>query len=87
MQPLMSREPSFSQLSGGLVHHGDLLIARVKITSYNEPAAAGSAPFFRAMVVLSATRCTRKKEPTTPPNQPYVTYHLGQLRNYLMLVF
>ena len=34
------------------VRSGNLLIARVKITS-NEPAAAGSAPFFRALVVDS----------------------------------
>ena len=31
-----------------LVHHGDLLIARVKITTYNQHC---SAPFFRALVV------------------------------------
>jgi hypothetical protein len=40
-------EPSLHQLSRGLVHHGNLLIARVKITSYNQHC---SAPFFRAPV-------------------------------------
>ena len=50
-------------------HEGNLLIARVKITSYNHPAAAGSAPFFRAPVV-SATKSTREKDPTTSSSQP-----------------
>jgi hypothetical protein len=36
----------------GFDHHHDLVLARVKITPYN-PAAAGSAPFFRALVVYS----------------------------------
>ena len=35
----------------GVVHRGDLLVASMKITSYNQPAAAGSTPFFRALVV------------------------------------
>ena len=48
---------------------GNLLVARVKITSYNHPAAAGSAPLFRTPVV-SATKSTRRKEPTTSSNQP-----------------
>jgi hypothetical protein len=42
------------------------LVARVKITSYNHHR---SAPFFRALVV-SATKSTREKEPTTSSNQP-----------------
>jgi RHS repeat-associated protein len=46
------------------------LIARVKITSYNLHC---SAPFFRALVV-SATKSTRKEEPTTSSNQPYSPY-------------
>jgi hypothetical protein len=41
-------EPSLHQFSRGFVHHGNLLIARVKITSYNQHC---SAPFFRALVV------------------------------------
>jgi hypothetical protein len=35
---------------------GNLLLARVKITSYNHPAAAGSAPLFRASVVSATKR-------------------------------
>jgi hypothetical protein len=48
------------------------LIARVKITSYNLHC---SAPFFRALVV-SATKSTRKEEPTTSSNQPRRGQHL-----------
>src|ERR1700694_154977 len=35
-------QPSLDQLSGGFVHHSDLLVALVKITTYNEHC---SAPF------------------------------------------
>jgi hypothetical protein len=38
-------EPPLGQLASAFLHHCDLLIACVKITSYNHPAAAGSAPF------------------------------------------
>ena len=62
-------QPALDQLSGGFVHHGDLLIARVKITTYNEPAAAGSAPF-PSLGRLTATKFTRRKEPTPSSNQP-----------------
>jgi len=41
-------QPPLGQLPGGLVQHGDLLIARVKIASYNSHR---SAPFLRALVV------------------------------------
>jgi hypothetical protein len=41
---LVAQSP-LDQLPGALVQHGDLLTARVKITSCNQPAAAGSAPF------------------------------------------
>jgi hypothetical protein len=41
---------SLGQLPSGFIHHRNLLIARVKITSYNEHR---SAPFFRALVVYS----------------------------------
>ena len=30
-------QPPLDQLPGGFVHHGDLLIARVKIAAYNHP--------------------------------------------------
>ena len=52
---------------GELCRRRDMLIARVKIAAYNQHC---SAPFFRALVVLSATKFTREKEPTTPSNQP-----------------
>jgi len=55
------------QLPGGFIHRRHLSVARIKITSYN-PAAAGSAAFFRAFVA-SATRLTRGKEPTTSSGQ------------------
>jgi hypothetical protein len=45
------RETALGQLSGDVVHHGGLLVASMKITSYNQRRAAGSAPFFRALVV------------------------------------
>ena len=48
-----------------LVHHGNLLIARVKITSYNQHC---SAPFFRALVVYTY-QVYSEKEPTTSSNQ------------------
>jgi hypothetical protein len=48
--PVFVLQPSLQQFSRGIVHHGNLLIARVKITSYNEHR---SAPFFRALVVDS----------------------------------
>jgi hypothetical protein len=48
------------QFCGFFSGHGNLLIACVKITSYNQHR---SAPFFRALVV-SATKPTRRKEPT-----------------------
>ena len=41
---------ALDQLSGGFVHHGNLLIARAKITPYNQHC---SPPFFRALVVYS----------------------------------
>src|SRR5712692_1976247 len=47
------------------VQSGDLLIARVKIATYNPHR---SAPFLRALVV-SATKSTRAKEPTPSWNQ------------------
>jgi hypothetical protein len=37
------------QFTSGLIQHRNLLVARVKITSYNHPAAAGSAPFFSSL--------------------------------------
>jgi hypothetical protein len=39
----------------------------VKITTYNQHC---SAPLFRALVVLTATKSTRGKEPTPSSNQP-----------------
>ncbi len=38
-------QPAFGQLAGDIIHHRNLLVARMKITSYNQPATAGSAPF------------------------------------------
>jgi len=61
-------QPPFGQLPSRLIQHRDRLVARVKITSYNHHR---SAPFFRALVV-SATKSTRRKEPTTSSNQPEV---------------
>ena len=55
------------QLARGVLGHGNLLIARMKITTYNQHC---SAPFFRASVV-SATKFTRRQEPTPSTNQPY----------------
>ena len=68
---------------GNELNARNLLVARVKITSYNHPATAGSAPFFRALVV-SATKFTREKEPTTSSNQPETKHPfsgLGTRRN------
>jgi len=59
-------QPSFGQLASSLIQHRNLLAARVKITSYNYHRPG---PFFRALVV-SATKSTRSKEPTTSSNQP-----------------
>ena len=63
-----SRDPDAAReaVLRSLVGHGNLLVACVKITSYNYHC---SAPFFRALVV-SATKSTRRKEPTTSSNQP-----------------
>src|SRR5215470_12077336 len=54
------------QFPGEGIQHGDLLIARVKIAAYNQH---WSAPFFRASVV-SATKFTRRREPTPSSGQP-----------------
>ena len=62
--------PALDQLSGGFVQHGDLLIARVKIATYNQPAAAGSAPYLPSLGRLTATKFTRRKEPTPSSSQP-----------------
>jgi hypothetical protein len=43
------------------------VIECVKITTYNQHR---SAPLFRALVVSSATKSTRSKEPTRSSNQP-----------------
>src|SRR5208283_122698 len=42
---LVIHAPIEKQLSGFVVGHGDLLVACVKITTYNNLAAAGSSPF------------------------------------------
>jgi hypothetical protein len=42
---LVIQPPLQKQFSGLVVGHGNLLVACVKITSYDYPAAAGSAPF------------------------------------------
>jgi hypothetical protein len=43
-------QSSLGEFTRRLVHHRNLLVARVKITSYNHHC---SAPFFRALVVYS----------------------------------
>src|SRR5690348_17231805 len=63
-------QTTLGQLSRGVVDHGDLLVASMKITSYNQHC---SAPSFRALVA-SATKLTREKEPTTSSNQPPRSY-------------
>src|SRR6202163_1024509 len=64
--PALVIQSPLHQLPGSLIHHGNLLITCVKIAAYNLHC---SAPFFRALVV-SATKSTRKEEPTTSSNQP-----------------
>src|SRR6185437_2879659 len=59
-------QTALDELACLVIQHRDLLIARVKITSYNLHC---SAPLFRALVA-SATKFTREKEPTTSSNQP-----------------
>jgi len=51
----------------------NLLTGCLKITVYNHPATVESAPFFRALVV-SATKFTRRKEPTTSSNHLHPPY-------------
>jgi hypothetical protein len=48
--PAFVLQPSLQQFSCGVVHHGNLPIACVKIASYNQHC---SAPFFPALVVYS----------------------------------
>src|ERR1700739_245774 len=50
-------QPSLHEFVGLQVQRGDLLVARVKIATYNPHS---SAPFFRALVV-SATKSTRSQ--------------------------
>ena len=79
------------QLFGFVVGHGDLLIARVEITTYNDPAAAGSAPFSEPPFQGSGgptgvpkpdlgrptrTKSTWEQEPTQSSNQPPGVYLL-----------
>jgi hypothetical protein len=45
---LVVQPPLEKQFSGLVIGHGDLLVASVKITAYNQHC---SAPFFRALVV------------------------------------
>ena len=52
---LVSQSPFDKQFACGIFSHGNLLIARVEITTYNQHC---SAPFLRASVV-SATKFTR----------------------------
>ena len=58
--------PPREAASGGFFCHGNLLIACMKIATYNYHR---SAPFFQALVVC-ATKSTRSREPTPSSNQP-----------------
>ncbi len=59
-------QPPLHDFSCGVIQHGNLLIARVKITSYNQHC---SAPFLRALVSSALPSLLGRKEPTPLSNQ------------------
>src|SRR6202011_4725425 len=64
-------ESSLDEFAGGFVHHGDLLIACMKIATYNQHC---SAPLFRALVVLQQPSLlggrSRQRHLISPPPPP-----------------
>src|SRR5215472_14259525 len=64
--PILVFQAVFGDLAGRGVQHGDLLEARVKITTYN---IHRSAPFLRALVYKEQPSLLARREPTTLSNQ------------------